>query len=164
MRFSHMERCAPADGARSRGPTACDDGEPRIGRPVRFAAGTRLDGAAWASPDEPTHPGSRAGRSRVAVVSGPGDVTELTHQGMGPAPAGLDETLHAPAARSHADRTQLWEVMSREVVCVRPDLDAALLLPLFAALDIKALTVVDDAGRPVGMVSRADALEPRAIR
>jgi CBS domain-containing protein len=54
--------------------------------------------------------------------------------------------------------------MSREVVCVRPDLDAALLLPLLTALDVKALTVVDDTGRPLGMVSRADALEPRAVR
>ena len=135
-----------------------------VARPVRLATGTEVGAEAWASPDEATHAGTRTGRTRVAVVSGTGDVTELTHHGVGPTSPHPEEILRPSPAPSQADRTQIWEVMSREVVCVRPDLDAALVLPLLTALDVRALTVVDGDGRPLGMVSRADALEPRAVR
>jgi CBS domain-containing protein len=163
---SSRELCPPTGGTWSSGPSVNADEEKdgEVVRPTRFATGTQLDYEAWASPDEVTHPGSRVDRTRVAVVSGKGDVTELTHNSTVGAPNDIDDVLRAPAACSHAERTQLWEVMSREVVCVRQDLDAALVLPLLTALDVKALTVVDRAGRPLGMVSRADALEPRAVR
>jgi len=161
MRFGHMKRCPPTRGSLAH--PSEGDGD-TVGRPSRFAVGTEVAWDSSAAPDEETHPGSRAGRTRVAVVSGAGDVTELTHQGLSPAATDVEDILRAPPSRSQADRTKLWEVMSREVVCVRPDLDAALLLPLLTALDVKALTVVDGAGHPVGMVSRADALEPRALR
>ncbi len=165
MRFGHLERRPPtrrgwADGTTA---TAGDDDDDDGIRFLRLAGGTDIEGEAWASPDEATHPGSRSDRTRVAVVSGAGDVTELSHRRVTAPPDGVEGLLRAPHGPSEADRVQLWEVMSREVVCVRSDLDASLLLPLLTALDVKALTVVDGCGRPLGMVSRADALEPRAV-
>jgi CBS-domain-containing membrane protein len=131
-------------------------------RPGRFPSGTEVGAEAWAATDETTQVGSRPGhgRTRVACVSGVGDVTELTHHALAHAGApDAVEFLRSPQPRSRAARTQLWQIMSHEVVCVRRDLDATLILPLLTALDVRVLTVVDDAGRPLGMVSRSDALQ-----
>ncbi|HUS65159.1 MAG TPA: CBS domain-containing protein, partial [Kofleriaceae bacterium] len=65
-----------------------------------------------------------------------------------------EEPTHCPRRPTRADRTALWQVMARDVVCVPPELDAELLRPLLDALD--ALPVVDWRGAPVGVVSRSD--------
>jgi CBS domain-containing protein len=67
-----------------------------------------------------------------------------------------EEMLRAPRPRSLADRTPLWQVMRPCVICVRSDLGIDSLMSLFVAFDLRSVPVVDDAGRPVGVVSRGD--------
>lgn len=55
-----------------------------------------------------------------------------------------------------ADRTPLSEVMTRDVLCVLPDLDLGELTALLLELNIGGAPVVDDAGFPIGVVSRSD--------
>ena len=59
---------------------------------------------------------------------------------------------------SLADQTPLWRVMNPRVVCVRADLGTDTLIAMLFALDLRSVPVVDDGGRPVGVVSRSDLL------
>jgi CBS domain-containing protein len=59
---------------------------------------------------------------------------------------------------SLADRTPLWWVMNPRVVCVRADLGTDSLTAMLFALDLRSVPVVDEQGRPVGVVSRSDLL------
>lgn len=68
---------------------------------------------------------------------------------------GLLRTTRLP---SLADRTPLWQVMNPRVVCVRADLGTDSLISMLFALDLRSVPVVDDEGRPVGVVSRSDLL------
>ncbi|AUX42554.1 hypothetical protein SOCE26_039870 [Sorangium cellulosum] len=54
--------------------------------------------------------------------------------------------------------TPLAEVMARNVLCVRPDVDLDQIVALLVRHGINGMPVVDEAGKPVGMVSRADVL------
>jgi CBS domain-containing protein len=58
-------------------------------------------------------------------------------------------------------QTCLREVMTRDVVCVGPDESAEDALRLLVEHGISGLPVVDAAGRPLGVLSRADLLEER---
>ena len=58
--------------------------------------------------------------------------------------------------------TPLEGMMSKEVVCVRPDASAAEITTLFLERGMSSVPVVDEAGRPVGVVSKTDLL--RAVR
>ena len=77
-------------------------------------------------------------------------------------PEAQRETLLAlmrqPLFSSAADHTPLSEVMTGHVVCVLPDLGLAQLTELLLELNISGAPVVDDGGRPLGVVSRADIL------
>ncbi|HKE19479.1 MAG TPA: CBS domain-containing protein [Kofleriaceae bacterium] len=70
-----------------------------------------------------------------------------------------EELLRAPRPRSLADRTPLWQVMRPCVICVRSDLGIDALMSLLVAFELRAVPVVDDDGRPVGVVSRSDLVE-----
>jgi CBS domain-containing protein len=70
-----------------------------------------------------------------------------------------EELLRAPRPRSLADRTPLWQVMRPCVICVRSDLGIDALMSLFVAFDLRAVPVVDEGGRPIGVVSRSDLVE-----
>ena len=70
-----------------------------------------------------------------------------------------EEMLRAPRPRSLADRTPLWQVMRPCVICVRGDLGIDALMSLFVAFDLRSVPVVDEVGRPVGVVSRSDLVE-----
>jgi CBS domain-containing protein len=48
--------------------------------------------------------------------------------------------------------------MSPRVVCVRADLGTDALTEMLFALDLRSVPVVDDQGRPIGVVSRSDLL------
>jgi CBS domain-containing protein len=70
--------------------------------------------------------------------------------------AALVELMKQPLFSSAADRTPLSEVMTRDVVCVLPDLRLADLTELFLVKNISGAPVVDGACRPLGVVSKTD--------
>jgi CBS domain-containing protein len=81
----------------------------------------------------------------------------------GAAAAGRDgnSLLRGRRLPSLAERTPLWQVMSPRVVCVRADLGTDSLISILVALDLRAAPVVDDDGKPIGVVSRSDLLRHR---
>jgi CBS domain-containing protein len=70
-----------------------------------------------------------------------------------------EELLRAPRPRSLADRTPLWQVMRPCVICVRPELGIDALMSLLISFDLRAVPVVDEIGRPIGVVSRSDLVD-----
>lgn len=68
----------------------------------------------------------------------------------------LDEHLHARRVRSGADRIPLSAVMTGDVVCVRSDLSIETLAAMFVDCGITGAPVVDENGRPIGVVSKSD--------
>lgn len=75
--------------------------------------------------------------------------------------ANAHDLLHTSRPPSLAGRTPLWRVMNPRVVCVRADLGADSLISMLFALDLRSVPVVDDEGRPLGVVSRSDLLRRR---
>jgi CBS domain-containing protein len=70
----------------------------------------------------------------------------------------------APASRvppSLADRIAIADVMSRDVACVRDDVSVESLGALLRDRAIGAVPVVDEAGFPIGLVSKTDLLRER---
>ncbi|MEU4119896.1 CBS domain-containing protein [Kitasatospora sp. NPDC028055] len=55
------------------------------------------------------------------------------------------------------------DVMTREVVTARPDTPVKEVAALFHRNDITAIPVVDDQGRPLGLVSEADLIRKEAV-
>ncbi|MCX4744742.1 CBS domain-containing protein [Kitasatospora sp. NBC_01287] len=55
------------------------------------------------------------------------------------------------------------DVMTREVVSARPDTPFKEVAALFHRNDVTAIPVVDDQGRPVGVVSEADLIRKEAV-
>jgi CBS domain-containing protein len=76
-----------------------------------------------------------------------------------PAPPVNAAEVH-PAALGvfDADATPVTEVMTENVLCVRADTSLEVLTALFLENGISGAPVVDDAGRPVGVVSKTDLL------
>ena len=70
--------------------------------------------------------------------------------------AAIAELMRQPLFSSAADRTPLAEVMTGNVICVLPDLDLDELTDLLMENNIGGAPVVDDDGRPIGVVSRTD--------
>ena len=58
-----------------------------------------------------------------------------------------------------ADRVPISEIMTREVVCARHDLRIDALVPVMVRNHIGCLPVVDERGRPVGMITKLDLVE-----
>jgi CBS domain-containing protein len=70
------------------------------------------------------------------------------------------------AERARATRTcklahaiPITEIMTRNVVCARPDLDVATLIDVILRDHLGCMPVVDDFGHPVGMVTKLDIVE-----
>lgn len=57
---------------------------------------------------------------------------------------------------SDADRTTVREVMSREVLCVTPDVPIESLVHLLVERRVSGVPVVDPSGHPVGVASKSD--------
>lgn len=66
--------------------------------------------------------------------------------------------MRQPLFCSAADRTPLHEVMTRDVLCVMPDLDLGELSGMFLELNIGGAPVVDASCRPIGVVSKTDLI------
>ena len=60
------------------------------------------------------------------------------------------------AADPAGERTPLSQIMGREVLCVTPELTLEAFASLLLLRGISGAPVVDEAGRPVGMVSKTD--------
>lgn len=64
-----------------------------------------------------------------------------------------------PQIPTVADLIPVTRIMSREVVCAREDLDVGALLDLMVRRRIGCVPVVDERGRPIGMVTKTDVVE-----
>jgi CBS domain-containing protein len=61
-----------------------------------------------------------------------------------------------------ADRVPVTEVMTRDLVCARPDLEVNVLARLMTDCHIGCVPIVDERGRPQGIVTRFDLVEQLA--
>lgn len=64
-----------------------------------------------------------------------------------------------PRAPTIADRILIGQIMSREVVCGRPDLTVPALTALLIENHIGCVPIVDQDGKPKGIVTKLDLLE-----
>src|SRR5262249_39697522 len=58
-----------------------------------------------------------------------------------------------------ADLVPVRRIMSREVICAREDLALAALMDLMVRRRIGCVPVIDERGRPIGMVTKFDVVE-----
>jgi CBS domain-containing protein len=58
-----------------------------------------------------------------------------------------------------ADLIPVRRIMSRDVVCAREDLDTGALIDLMVRRRIGCVPVIDERGRPIGMVTKTDVVE-----
>jgi CBS domain-containing protein len=58
-----------------------------------------------------------------------------------------------------ADRVPVTQIMTRTVTCARRDLDVTRLVELMVGHHIGCVPVVEEPGRPIGMVTKADIVE-----
>jgi CBS-domain-containing membrane protein len=65
---------------------------------------------------------------------------------------------HVDDSWKSADMTPISEIMAKDVVAVRPELRVEDLEELLLARGISGAPVIDDAGKPIGMVSKTDLL------
>jgi CBS domain-containing protein len=70
-----------------------------------------------------------------------------------------DETIPTPRLRTISDDVGIGEVMSRELICVRPDLEVAEVVRLMVQHHVGCLPVVDGRRHPVGMITKFDIVE-----
>jgi predicted transcriptional regulator len=70
----------------------------------------------------------------------------------------LDPEPAPPPTRRSADLTPVGEVMARDVMAVRPELGIEDLEELLLSKGISGAPVIDDAGKPIGIVSKTDLL------
>lgn len=101
----------------------------------------------------------REGAVGIATCLGCPDCEGLVRSGEG------DELLCAvppeipPPLRLPAEQVGLAQIMTRDVICVRDDVSAESLAALLIDLAITGAPVVDERGRPIGVVSRSDLVQ-----
>ncbi len=66
-----------------------------------------------------------------------------------------------PRSRTVADTIPVTEIMARDLVCARPDLSLKALTELMVKNHIGCIPIVDEAGHPVGIVTKLDLVDPR---
>jgi CBS domain-containing protein len=89
---------------------------------------------------------------RCTVYRGRGHADELTME-LDPIEPGT------PSRAPVADRVSIRTIMSRELLCVRPDLDISTVVGLMMEHRIGCLPVVDERRRPVGIITKLDLVE-----
>jgi CBS domain-containing protein len=73
------------------------------------------------------------------------------------AAAALEDPLDSSVRNDDsADHATLASIMTTRVICVGPELSVVALAALFLERGISGAPVVDDVGRPIGMVSKTD--------
>jgi len=58
-----------------------------------------------------------------------------------------------------ADRVSIRQIMARDLVCVRPDLDIGTVVALMIGRHVGCLPVVDERRRPIGIITKFDLVE-----
>lgn len=89
--------------------------------------------------------------------------TRRIYRGRGTKP----ETIPIPmlpavpegSARVSASAIPLHQIMSREVICGRPDLDIRVVVDLLIEHHIGCLPIVDSRQRPIGIITKSDIVE-----
>jgi CBS domain-containing protein len=71
---------------------------------------------------------------------------------------GGEDPGHVPAP-TIADQIPVRQIMSSEVICACEDLDVAALIDLMMRHRIGCIPVIDERGRPIGMVTKLDLVE-----
>jgi CBS domain-containing protein len=69
------------------------------------------------------------------------------------------EPHRIPRMPTIADRIPVSAIMTRDIVCARPDLNVDALKNLLVANHIGCVPIVDDRGRPKGIVTKLDLVE-----
>lgn len=69
------------------------------------------------------------------------------------------ERAKAKRARTIADHVPVTEIMTRQVVCAYPDLALATLMEVMVRERLGCVPVIDEQGRPLGMVTKFDIVE-----
>lgn len=64
-----------------------------------------------------------------------------------------------PRAPTIADRIPVTAIMTRDIVCARPELSVGALKELLVSNHIGCVPIVDDRGRPKGIVTKLDLVE-----
>jgi CBS domain-containing protein len=77
--------------------------------------------------------------------------------------AGAGAEARRENTRAAADETPVSAVMTTDVFAVRPDVSLEALMGLFLERGFGGVPVVDEEGRPVGVVSKTDLLEQRFV-
>lgn len=72
--------------------------------------------------------------------------------------------LDTPGTPTIAGLVPITTIMSREVICARPDLPTETVVDLIVNNYIGCVPVVDDDGCPIGMITKRDLVEPLANR
>jgi CBS-domain-containing membrane protein len=89
---------------------------------------------------------------RCTVYGGHGVATERIAEHPSPDP---EVPYHGPVA----DHTSLRTLMTRDLVCARADLDIAAVVSLVIGRHVGCVPVVDERGRPVGVITKFDLVE-----
>jgi CBS domain-containing protein len=61
--------------------------------------------------------------------------------------------------RTHADRVLLRDIMSKDLVCARPDLDIKEVVGLMIRHHLGCIPVIDQRRRPIGVITKLDLVE-----
>jgi CBS domain-containing membrane protein len=71
-----------------------------------------------------------------------------------------EATLHVPDLPARAaGQVELREVMCRDLLCARPDLDTETVIALLVRNHVGCVPVVDELRRPIGMITKFDVVE-----
>ncbi len=69
------------------------------------------------------------------------------------------DAVSVPRTPTIADRISVTAIMTRDIVCARPDLSIGALKDLLLQNHIGCIPIVDDRGRPKGIVTKLDLVE-----
>ncbi|GMV43922.1 MAG: hypothetical protein AMXMBFR64_56380 [Myxococcales bacterium] len=86
------------------------------------------------------------------LICARGDQPEGVHRHVARFSAPADSTTFA------ARVTHVGDIMTRTVVCVRPDVTVDAVLEFLLSKQLTAVPVVDEAGQPIGVLSKTDLL------
>ncbi len=68
------------------------------------------------------------------------------------------EAVHQPTAFADPDAESVAMIMTRTTYCVKPEVTVETAIGMLLELGVSGLPVVDDDGRPLGLVSKTDLL------
>jgi CBS domain-containing protein len=95
-----------------------------------------------------------------------GEISEtktcLVYCGDGTRPLQFSSPGFSPQPKTHrpsAASVPLHQIMTRQLICARPDLDLKVLIRLMLRNHIGCIPVIDERRRPLGMITKLDLLE-----